>query len=121
MEDDSPMPVLNDDNSMALEVDSLPFYMEAKLPEKVFDVYKCTGGKVVCRGLDNAPIVKPGDGFECHSIESMPGVQGFEPGKSIKAWVCPFEDGCSCGAVKCKKDESCYNDQCIPVKVLDEG
>ena len=108
--DTSKLPELTPENRAALFADSLPIYIDG-MPPFVFDTFTCPGGKLYCHGLDNPPMLKPEDGdFECQTVKSLP---GFESGKSLKAWVCPYEDKCKCGSESCEQNQICYNGKCI--------
>ena len=106
--DNSQIPELTPSNRSELEADSLPLYIDG-MPPFVFDPYKCEGGKIYCHGKDNPPMVRPHEDFECKTVKSLP---GFEDRKSLKAWVCPFDE-CACKANKCTKDQICFNGNCL--------
>ena len=113
--DNSPLPQLNDENSMEVEADSLPEYI-AGMPDRTFDTFKCSGGKLYCHGKGMPPMVSPGDDYRCKVVASLPGIHR----SGLMAWVCDSSE-CPCDKTKCREGDVCMNGECHHPECHGEG
>lgn len=100
--DNTPDPVLTENNRTEIDTNSLPYYFD--VPKYMFDYISCPGGAIMCKGRDNAGLKKPSEGnYQCKSVKSLP---GYPEKSSLKAWVCEVES-CPCGERICQKGQVC--------------
>jgi hypothetical protein len=75
-----------------------------------FNPHICPGGRLVCQGIDNAPVTRPHsqDIWECRNVTTVPENIRFNDNGHYKAWICAQTEGCTCKNQKIAMHEPCF-------------
>ena len=78
--------------------------------QEPFDPRVCSGGRLICRGIDNASMTRPNDQdtWECRNVSTVPDDLQYAAQGRYKAWVCAQTEGCTCKDVEIALNEPCF-------------